>query len=97
MSTIGVTELRANLRDVIERVKRGEEVIVTQNDEPVAALLHPSKVRLRARTPHTEAADALLDRLAEARRTQPDRGEGLHPEQVENRLDELRSERDSWT
>lgn len=96
MATIGVTELRANLRDVLERVKRGEDVIVTQNDEPVAAMLHPSKVRLRVRTANTEAADALLERLAEARREQPERGRGISLERAESMVEELRSDRDSW-
>lgn len=96
MATIGVTELRANLRDVLDRVKRGEEVIVTQNDEVVAAMLHPTKLRSRIRTRHTEAADALVEQLHQASRTRPDRGEGLSPEGADARIAELRSERDSW-
>lgn len=96
MAKIGVTELRANLRDVLDRVKRGEEVIVTQNDEAVAAMVHPSKLRLRIRTQNTEAADALLEQLRQAARTRSDRGEGLTPERAEARIAELRSERDSW-
>lgn len=96
MATIGVTELRANLRDVLDRVKRGEEVIVTQNDEAVAALLHPSKLRMRLRTPNTEAADALLERLREAVRDRPDRGVGLTSERAEAMAADLRSERDRW-
>lgn len=97
MSTIGVTELRANLRDVIDRVKRGEEVIVTLNDEPVAAMLHPSKLRRRIRTPNTDSAETLLEWLADARRAPPDRGEGLTTEEAESRIEEIRSERDSWS
>lgn len=96
MATIGVTELRANLRDVLDRVKRGEEVIVTQNDEAVAALMHPSKLRMRVRTPNTEAADALLERLREAVRDRPDRGVGLTSERAEAMAADLRSERDRW-
>lgn len=96
MATIGVTELRANLRDVLDRVKRGEEVIVTQNDEVVAAMLHPSKLRMRIRTPNTEAADALLERLRAASRTGGERGDGMTPERTESMIRDLSGERDSW-
>jgi hypothetical protein len=68
----------------------------TEIDEAVAALLHPSKVRLRIRTANTEAADALVEQLAAASRERPDRGTGLSPERAESMVAELRSERDSW-
>ena len=63
MTTISVSELRANLKAVLERVKRGEEVQLTQNGEVVAAVLHPDKLRWRAKTPHTAAAERLLREL----------------------------------
>ena len=63
MMTISVSELRANLRMVLERVKRGEEVQLTQNGEVVAAVLHPDKLRWRAKTPNTLAAERLLGEL----------------------------------
>lgn len=96
MATIGVTELRSNLKDVLARVKRGEEIIVTQNDEAVAALLHPSKLRVRARTVNTDTADALLAELAQASRRELDRGEGISPERAEEMVAEVQSERDAW-
>ena len=61
VTTISVSELRANLKSVLERVKRGEEVQLTQNGEVVAAVLHPDALRWRVRTPNTLAAERLLD------------------------------------
>ena len=63
MMTISVSELRTNLRAVLERVKRGEEVRLTQNGEVVAAVLHPDTLRWRVRTPNTLAAERLLQEL----------------------------------
>ncbi len=63
MTIVSVSELRANLRRVLERVKRGEEVRLTQNGEVVAAVLHPDKLKWRAKTANTLAAERLLEEL----------------------------------
>ena len=63
MTSISVSELRTNLKTVLERVKRGEEVRLTQNGEVVAAVLHPDKLRWRAKTPNTLAAERLSEEL----------------------------------
>ena len=60
MNTVTVSDLRANLKTVLERVKQGEEVHLTQNGEVVAAVLHPDKLKGRVRTPNTLAAEQLL-------------------------------------
>ena len=61
MTTMTVSTLRANLKSVLERVKRGEEVQLTQNGEVVAAVVHPDKLRWRVKTPSTLAAEQLLE------------------------------------
>jgi prevent-host-death family protein len=40
--TAGIRELRENLRSYLDRVKGGEEVIVTERGEPVARLVPAS-------------------------------------------------------
>lgn len=67
MTTITVSEARARLREVLERVKRGEEVHITQNGEVVAALIRPSQWRPRVRTPAIIAAEKLGEELDRAR------------------------------
>jgi len=87
--TVGVAELRQNLSKFLQRVSRGERLVVTDHNRPVAELGPP---------PTTGAA---LDRLvAEGRVNRPAR-RGL-PEPVEfvgdpaalsRALDEIRGER----
>jgi prevent-host-death family protein len=47
---VGVREFRENLRTYLERVKEGDEVVVTDRGKPVARLVEPeSHEALRAR------------------------------------------------
>lgn len=88
-NTVGIAELRQNLSKYLRRVERGERLIVTDRNRPVAELGPPS-------TPGAE-----LDRLiAEGRVSTPAR-RGL-PESLQLRgdpyalsraLDEIRGER----
>ena len=96
MITVTVTEMRANLRAIIERVKDGQEIKITQNGEVVAALLHPEKLRRRLRTPSTIAAEKLQARLEKLRDDHPplSRG-GLEPTRAEELVRQLREDRDS--
>jgi prevent-host-death family protein len=87
--TVGVAELRRNLSRYLRRVERGERLLVTDRNRPVAELGPPS------------ATGAALDRLiAEGRLPRPVR-RGL-PEPLEldgdvhalsRALDEIRGER----
>ncbi|CAN5814343.1 hypothetical protein BH24DEI2_BH24DEI2_07670 [soil metagenome] len=65
MTTVSVSELRKHLKSVLERVKEGETVQLTQNGEVVAAVLHavlyPDAPQWRVETPNTVAAERLLE------------------------------------
>jgi prevent-host-death family protein len=87
--TVGVAELRQNLSLYLRRVERGERLLVTDRNRPVAELGPP---------PSTGAG---LDRLiAEGRVTRPTR-RGLppplrmdgDPRALSRALDEIRGER----
>lgn len=89
MNTVGVAQLRQNLSRYLERVQRGERLVVTDRNRPVAELGPP---------PSTGAA---LDRLiAEGQATRP-RRRGLpepltlsgDPDALSRALDEVRGER----
>ena len=43
--TIGVRELRNNLRAVLSRVKQGEEVVVSERGRPIARITSPDRSR----------------------------------------------------
>ena len=88
-TTVGVAELRQNLSRWLRRVEKGERLLVTDRNRPVAELGPP---------PTTGAA---LDRLiAEGRVTRPHR-RGLpppleldgDPHALSRALDEIRGER----
>ena len=87
--SVGVAELRRNLSRYLRRVQRGERLIVTDHNRPVAELGPPA------------TSGAALDRLiAEGRVTRPSR-RGLpdpleldgDPYTLSRALDEIRGER----
>lgn len=94
MTTISVTEVRARLRAVLDLVKNGDEVVITQNGDPVAVLVHPSRLRARRAGPALDAAAARLERLHAARSRRPARGVGLAPERAQQLVDDVRWDRD---
>jgi prevent-host-death family protein len=61
---VPVTELRAHLSDCLERVRGGEEIIVTDRGVPVARLLGMSATATLQRL----AADGVIGRDVSARR-----------------------------
>jgi prevent-host-death family protein len=89
MDTVGVAELRQNLSRYLRRVERGERLVVTDRNRPVAELGPPP------------SSGAALDRLiAEGRVSRP-RRRGLpaslelagDPYALSRALDEVRGER----
>jgi prevent-host-death family protein len=48
MSSLGVEEAQAKLSELIHNLQPGEEVVITENDQPVARLVPAEK---RPRTP----------------------------------------------
>jgi prevent-host-death family protein len=88
-ATVGIAELRQNLSRYLERVARGERLVVTDRNKPVAELGPPS------------GDPSSLDRLiAEGRVTRPVR-RGLpepialdgKPHALSRALEEIRGER----
>lgn len=59
MRTVGVKELKSRLSEYLRAVKRGEIVIVTERERPVAELRRPVQ-----RPAGVEDHDAALDALA---------------------------------
>ncbi|HCW76151.1 MAG TPA: type II toxin-antitoxin system prevent-host-death family antitoxin [Candidatus Marinimicrobia bacterium] len=49
MTTIAVSELRANLMEVIEEIKRGGKIQITSRGEIVAQLVPPDEARESAK------------------------------------------------
>jgi len=49
METISVSELRANLMNVIDEVKKGKSILVTSHGKPVAQIVPPTDRRKEAK------------------------------------------------
>ena len=44
MTTVTIKEAQSTLADIIHRLSPGEEVVITENDQPVARLVPPPTV-----------------------------------------------------
>jgi prevent-host-death family protein len=90
MTTVGVAELRQNLSKYLRLVGRGERLVVTDRNRPVAELSPPS----------SSTGEALDRLIAEGRVSRPSR-RGLpeplqltgDPHALSRALDEIRSDR----
>lgn len=69
MSTISVSQARAALPEVLDRVSAGEEVTITRHGREVAVLVRPDAIRIRRADQALAEAERLRDLLAHGRRT----------------------------
>ena len=70
MTLVSVSEARATLPDIVDRVQAGEEVTLTRHGVPVAVLVNPSALRARRATNAFQLASE-LGRLLDDARQQP--------------------------
>lgn len=70
MVSLSVSEARASLPALLDRVEAGEEVTITRHGKPVAVLLAPQALRARSRSRAFEMA-AQLRAGMEAARARP--------------------------
>ena len=78
MRTAGVREARQNLSALLDEVKKGREVVITERGRPVAKLVPPDRPRGRG-----------VPNLAAFRRTMPVLDPPLSPTVAEEREDRL--------
>ena len=94
MSTVSVSEARASLPELLDRVLGGEEVTITRHGQPVAVVVRPDALQARRAAGAFAAAQALHELLDQARRT-PLAPEGsINPEWAEELIAEVRAGRD---
>jgi len=66
MTRLSVSEARATLPEVLDRVADGEEVTITRHGQPVAVLLRPDALRTRRAETTIRQARQVADLLAAA-------------------------------
>lgn len=64
-----VSEARASLPAVLDRVRAGEEVTLTRHGEPVAVVVRPDRLRSRRAESVVAGAATVRDLLAAGRRS----------------------------
>jgi len=90
---MSVSEARAALPAVLDRVQAGEEVTITRHGEPVAIVVRPDALRAR-RADEAFAAATRVRELLERARTErlPARG-SIAADRAEELVDDVRSAR----
>ncbi|MBA2282318.1 MAG: type II toxin-antitoxin system Phd/YefM family antitoxin [Actinomycetota bacterium] len=93
MATMSVTEARAALPEILDRVLAGEEVTITRNGTAVAVVVRPDILRAR-RADEALAAAARLRELLETGRSRPlDDGPALANDRADQLVEDVRAAR----
>ncbi len=88
-----VSEARACLPRILERVLAGGEVTLTRHGHPVAVVIRPDRLRVRRADDALEGTATLTEVLEEAGRSPLRNDAGLSEERAEALLTELRASR----
>ena len=93
MSTMTVTEARASLPELLNRVDGGEEITIMRHGKPVAVIVRPDT--LRSRRAEAALAEArAIDVLLTAARAEPLPSSGISAARADELVDEIRAGRD---
>ncbi len=96
MATMTVSEARAALPEVLDRVADGEEITITRHGRPVAVVLRPDIVWSRSRAQRVLAeAESLHRLLADAGDKPLGQPTGLSERYAEELIRDIRAGRDA--
>lgn len=93
MTQLSVSEARAILPEVLDRVERGEEITITRHGRPAAILLRPDAVRARRAEQLIGRAREVAE-LVSAARGRPLPGATLNEERAREWVESVHSDRD---
>jgi antitoxin (DNA-binding transcriptional repressor) of toxin-antitoxin stability system len=93
MASMTVSEARAALPEIIERVLDGEEVTLTRHGRPVAVVVRPDLLRVRRTGGALDAASRVHDLLDRARGVPLPDQEGLSAARADELVAEVRAGR----
>ena len=89
-----VTQARATLPGLLDRVDAGEEITITRHGRAVAVVVRPDRLKTRRNATLLTEAEAIGDLLDAGRRTPISATKGLTVESAERLVDEVRRDRD---
>ena len=90
-----ISEARAALPEVIDRVAEGEEITITRHGRPVAVVVRPDILRSRRARGALDDAERIHVLLAEAATDAWPAGPGLTEDRAEELISEIRAGRDA--
>lgn len=95
MATMTISEARAALPEVLDRVGRGEEVTITRHGLPVAVVVRPDALRSRRGEQALRTADQTRAALAAGRCSPLSRATGITAERADELVSAIRTDRDT--
>lgn len=93
MSKIPVSQARAKLPEILDRVTAGEEVTITRHGQAVAVLLRPDTIRFRRVDAALSEAERLRHRVDRGRQTPLSDAPALSAERAEELVAEVAASR----
>lgn len=93
MTTVTVSEARAALPQLLNRVLAGEEVTITRHGAPVAIVVRPDRLRARSAEEVLATAEELRDVIEQGRSSRLRRRPALTPERAEALAADVRAAR----
>lgn len=90
-----VSEARAALPEVLDRVSSGEEITVTRHGKPVAVVVRPDVLRARRAGDALAASERLQEMIVAAASAPLPSAGGLSAERAEQLVAEVRASRAS--
>lgn len=93
MTQLSVSESRAKLPEILDRVERGEEITITRHGRPAAVLLRPDSVRIRRASRAVDDAREVAA-LVPAAWDRPLPAPSVSAESAERWVESVRADRD---
>lgn len=95
MAVMTVSEARAALPEVLNRVTDGEEITITRHGKPVAVIIRPDILWSRSRAEDVFAEAERLERIIEEAGERPLSIGGISAEYAEELVAQIRADRDA--
>jgi len=92
-TTLSISEARAALPDLVDRVTNGEEITLTRHGRPVAVVVRPDALRVRRGEGALASAADLRERLRAARRVARPIPKGVSRKRADALVADLRAGR----
>ncbi|MCA1842157.1 MAG: type II toxin-antitoxin system prevent-host-death family antitoxin [Actinobacteria bacterium] len=93
MADVSVSEARAILPQLLDRVLAGEEVTITRHGQPIAVVVRPDALRARRADRALATAATVQQLLAEGRKTPLPTTGGLDERRAEELVGDVRASR----